>query len=129
MSSGVEELRAEIMAEMIAAMNDAKEAMFDDTQSEVIGYYTGSPKVYHRTGQLLTIPRADPVTGGGYTVTTRIYLHDGGGYSTGSNPSMATVINWTNGGGGGTIGNHGYWGRAVSKMGKSFNAAFGAHFG
>lgn len=127
MASSIEGLRQEIMAEMRAAMEDAKEGMFNDLQSEVIGYYTGKPVQYHRTYQLLTAPRADPVTGGD-TITTRIYLNGAGGYTTGCYPSMARVISWTDNGGAGTIGHHGYWSRSLKSMKHSFISAFNSHF-
>lgn len=128
MASSIEELKREIMREMTAAMEDAKNDMFDAVQFEVAGYYTGKPKVYKRTYQLLTIPGADPVTSGGNSVSTRIFLNEAGGYTTGCHPSMATVINWTENGGGGTIGHHGYWSRSMKTMGNAFYKAFSSHF-
>lgn len=129
MASSLAALEAQLRAELQAAMSEAADKMFGDLQEEVAGYYTGSPKRYQRTFQLLSTPTLDPPSGGGNSVTFRVYLNPAGGYTTGCYPSMATVLNWTNYGGGGTIGNHGFWERAEAKMGNSFNSVLAAHFG
>lgn len=138
MASSIEQLKREIMREMAAAMNDAKEDMFDELQGEVMRYYTGSPKIYHRTYQMLTTPRADPVTSGAESVNTRLYLFEGGGYSTGSNPSMLDVLKLANYGirfttangypARDTVGRKGFWERSLTKMDIAFNRAFSSHF-
>lgn len=128
MASSIEQLKREIMREMTAAMEDAKNDMFDALQYEVAGYYTGKPDKYKRTYQLLTTPRADPVTSGGSMVSTRLYLI-GNGYTTGCKPSMERVLEWTEFGGAGTIGHHGYWSRSIKTMGNAFYKAFSSHFG
>lgn len=128
MASSLAALESELRAELLAAMEEAADKMFDDLQGEVIKYYTGNPKQYARTYQLLTTPRLDPPSGGGNSVHFKVYLHGGGGYSTGSCPSMGTVLGWTNYGGGGTIGSHGYWERALAKMGSTFTSVLGSHF-
>lgn len=129
MASSLAELQSEIEAEMAAAMDEAAEKMFDIVESEVAGYYTGTPKRYTRTGQMLSTPTLSPMSGGGSSLSFRVYLNPAGGYSTGCQPSMLTVLNWTNSGGGGTIGHHGYWNRAESKMAGAFLMAFNSHFG
>ncbi len=129
MASSFAELENELRAELMAAMEEASEKMFDDLQGEVIGYYSGSPKRYQRTFQLLSTPTLSPISGGGNSVSFTVYLNPAGGYTTGCYPSMSTVLGWTNYGGGGTVGSHGYWERALSKMGKSFTSALASHFG
>lgn len=128
MASSLKELEAEIRAEMMAAAQDAAAKMFDDLQGEVLGYYTGTPRQYTRTFQLTTTPTLDPISGGGNTVSFRVWLNGAGGYTTGSYPSMATVIGWTDNGQAGTIGHHGYWNRSLAKMKGSLISAFNSHF-
>ena len=129
MASNMSELENELRAELMAAMEEASEKMFDDLQGEVAGYYSGSPKRYQRTFQLLTTPTLSPISGGGNSVTFKVYLNPAGGYTTGCYPSMETVLSWTNYGGGGTIGSHGYWERALGKMGETFSSVMASHFG
>lgn len=129
MASSLAELESELRAELLSAMEEAADKMFDDLQGEVAGYYSGSPKAYRRTFQLLSTPTLSPVSGGGNSVSFMVYLNPAGGYTSGSYPSMQTVLHWTNDGGGGTIGNHGYWERAESKMGQTFTSVMASHFG
>lgn len=129
MASSLAALENELRAELMTAMEEASEKMFDDLQGEVAGYYTGKPNKYNRTFQLLTTPTLSPISGGGNSVSFKVYLNPAGGYTTGCYPSMETVLSWTNDGGGGTIGSHGYWQRAVSKMGESFSSIMASHFG
>lgn len=130
MASSLAELEAELSAELQAAMEEANSKMFNDLDSEVAGYYAGGvPDAYHRTGQLRNTPKADPVSGGGKFFSFRVYLNPAGGYTTGMNPSMSQVLNWTNEGSHGTVGSHGYWERALSKMEKSFSSSLASHFG
>lgn len=128
-ASTLAELEQAIRQELLAAMQEAGEKMFDDLQGEVIGYYTGNPKKYVRTHKLLDTPRLDPISASGNTITFKVRLDKGGGYTTGSNPSMETVLNWTNYGLAGTIGSHGYWERAEKKMESTFNSVMRSHFG
>ena len=102
-------LERQIMKDMQSAANRAKDKIEMELFMNVNGYYDGStPQRYQRTGTLLTSPDSTPVQGSGKHLEFSVYMNDEISYSTGTF-SGAQVIDATERGGAGTIGNHGYF--------------------
>lgn len=102
-------LERQIMKDMRSATNRAKNRIEIELFMNVNGYYNGStPQRYQRTGTLLTSPDSTPVQGSGKHLEFSVYMDEGISYSTGTF-SGAQVIDATERGGAGTIGNHGYF--------------------
>lgn len=102
-------LERQIMKDMRNATNRAKNKIEMELFMNVNGYYDGStPQRYQRTGTLLTSPDSTPVQGSGKHLEFSVYMNDEISYSTGTF-SGAQVIDATERGGAGTIGNHGYF--------------------
>ena len=98
-----------IKKEMQSRMNRARDKVDRELFMNVNDYYFGgTPKEYQRTGTLLTSPETTPVTGSGKSLGFKAYMDEGISYSTGTF-SGAEVIDVTENGGSGTIGNHGYF--------------------
>ena len=90
----------------------------------VNGYYDGStPQRYQRTGTLLTSPDSTPVQGSGKHLEFSVYMNDGISYSTGTF-SGTQVIDATERGGAGTIGNHGYFQRTEESVQSILDSEF-----
>ena len=102
-------LERQIMKDMRNVTNRAKNKIEMELFMNVNGYYDGStPQRYQRTGTLLTSPDSTPVQGSGKHLEFSVYMNDEISYSTGTF-SGAQVIDATERGGAGTIGNHGYF--------------------
>ena len=102
-------LERQIMKDMRNATNRAKNKIEMELFMNVNRYYDGStPQRYQRTGTLLTSPDSTPVQGSGKHLEFSVYMNDEISYSTGTF-SGAQVIDATERGGAGTIGNHGYF--------------------
>lgn len=104
-------LERQIMKDMQTAAQRSKDKIEMELIMNVNGYYGGStPQRYQRTGTLLTSPDSTPVQGSGKHLEFSVYMDEGISYSTGTF-SGAQVIDATERGGAGTIGNHGYFQR------------------
>ena len=104
-------LERQIMKDMQSAAKRSKDRIEMELFMNVNGYYDGStPQRYQRTGALLTSPDSTPVQGSGKHLEFSVYMDEGISYSTGTF-SGAQVIDATERGGAGTIGNHGYFQR------------------
>lgn len=104
-------LERQIMKDMQTAATRAKDKIEMELFMNVNDYYDGStPQRYQRTGTLLTSPDSTPVQGSGKHLEFSVYMDEGISYSTGTF-SGAQVIDATERGGAGTIGNHGYFQR------------------
>lgn len=104
-------LERQIMKDMQSAAQRAKDRIEMELFMNVNDYYDGStPQRYQRTGTLLTSPDSTPVQGSGKHLEFSVYMDEGISYSTGTF-SGAQVIDATERGGAGTIGNHGYFQR------------------
>ena len=105
------DLERQIMKDMQSAAQRSKDKIEMELFMNVNDYYDGStPQRYQRTGTLLTSPDSTPVQGSGKHLEFSVYMNDGISYSTGTF-SGAQVIDATERGGAGTIGNHGYFQR------------------
>ena len=117
-------LERQIMKDMQSAANRAKDKIEMELFMNVNGYYDGStPQRYQRTGTLLTSPDSTPVQGSGKHLEFSVYMNDGISYSTGTF-SGAQVIDATERGGAGTIGNHGYFQRTEEAAQKILDSEF-----
>ena len=117
-------LERQIMKDMQSAANRAEDKIEMELFMNVNGYYDGStPQRYQRTGTLLTSPDSTPVQGSGKHLEFSVYMNDGISYSTGTF-SGAQVIDATERGGAGTIGNHGYFQRTEEAAQKILDSEF-----
>ena len=117
-------LERQIMKDMQSAANRAKDKIEMKLFMNVNGYYDGStPQRYQRTGTLLTSPDSTPVQGSGKHLEFSIYMNDGISYNTGTF-SGAQVIDATERGKAGTIGNHGYFQRTEEAAQKILDSEF-----
>ena len=117
-------LERQIMKDMQTAATRAKDKIEMELFVNVNGYYDGStPQRYQRTGTLLTSPDSTPVQGSGKHLEFSVYMNDGISYSTGTF-SGAQVIDATERGGAGTIGNHGYFQRTEEAAQKILDSEF-----
>ena len=114
----------QIMKDMQTAARRSKDKIEMELFMNVNGYYDGStPQRYQRTGTLLTSPDSTPVQGSGKHLEFSVYMNDGISYSTGTF-SGAQVIDATERGGAGTIGNHGYFQRTEEAAQKILDSEF-----
>ena len=117
-------LERQIMKDMQSAAKRSKDRIEMELFMNVNGYYDGStPQRYQRTGALLTSPDSTPVQGSGKHLEFSVYMNDGISYSTGTF-SGAQVIDATERGGAGTIGNHGYFQRTEEAAQKILDSEF-----
>lgn len=117
-------LERQIMKDMQSAAKRSKDRIEMELFMNVNGYYDGStPQRYQRTGTLLTSPDSTPVQGSGKHLEFSVYMNDGISYSTGTF-SGAQVIDATERGGAGTIGNHGYFQRTEEAAQKILDSEF-----
>lgn len=104
-------LERQIIKDMRTAAQRSKDRIEMELIMNVNGYYDGAtPQRYQRTGTLLTSPDSTPVQGSGKHLEFSVYMDEGISYNTGTF-SGAQVIDATERGGAGTIGNHGYFQR------------------
>ena len=117
-------LERQIMKDMRSAANRAKDRIEMELFMNVNDYYDGStPQRYQRTGTLLTSPDSTPVQGSGKHLEFSVYMNDGISYSTGTF-SGGQVIDATERGGAGTIGNHGYFQRTEEAVQSILDSEF-----
>ena len=117
-------LERQIMKDMQSATQRSKNKIEMELFMNVNDYYDGStPQRYQRTGTLLTSPDSTPVQGSGKHLEFSVYMNDGISYSTGTF-SGAQVIDATERGGAGTIGNHGYFQRTEEAAQKILDSEF-----
>lgn len=117
-------LERQIMKDVQSVATRAKDKIEMELIMNVNGYYDGStPQRYQRTGTLLTAPDSTPVQGSGKHLEFSVYMNDGISYSTGTF-SGGQVIDATERGGAGTIGNHGYFQRTEEAAQKILDSEF-----
>ena len=117
-------LERQIMRDVQSAANRAKDRIEMELFTNVNNYYDGStPQRYQRTGTLLTSPDSTEVQGSGKHLEFSIYMDDGISYATGTF-SGGQVIDATESGGAGTIGNHGYFQRTEEAVQQILDSEF-----
>lgn len=109
------------------AANMSKQRVHIRLQEEVADYDSTAPKVYKHTYELLNSPKATPITGSKKEMEFEVYMDEGIQYHTG-NYNGAEVINATEEGHSGTIGNHGYFKRLENEVPMILDECFGAFF-
>lgn len=134
MGSNLAALTAEIMTDVVAAMNEVSYlALGDMREGTEMFYGGGTPTSYVRTGQLGTTPKVTGVTSGGTSAYFTAYLYQGGSYTTGKRPSMATVLDLANYGNVSgyrpTVGAKGFWEYSEHLIEDSLNSVFSSYFG
>ena len=111
----LEAIKADVAAKMALKMEDTDSEAKSIMKQEIEGYYTGEPDWYRRTGILKTSPNPVDISGGGLSYSMRASLNTGLSWPTGSF-NGEQVIDATNNGTFGTIGNHGYWERMTEQI-------------
>ena len=118
------DLERQIMKDMQSASQRSKDKIAMELFMNVNDYYDGStPQRYQRTGTLLTSPDSTPVQGSGKHLEFSVYMNDGISYNTGTF-SGAQVIDATERGKAGTIGNHGYFQRTEEAVQSILDSEF-----
>ena len=136
-----------IAQEMQKAMTELSDKSREIVDNELSGYYTGTPKMYKRTGMLGKDGEVTPVTGDkekeftarlktDYTYPSITYTYPDGGQTTSKSPSMEDILKLTNDGvvyGSvgklhPAIGRGGYWQRIEEQIEQSLNDTFSHHF-
>ena len=112
------------MRDITSAANRARDRIEMELLFNVNNYYDSSfPQKYQRTGTLLTSPDSTPVQVRGKNLEFTVYMDDRISYTTGTF-SGAQVIEATEKGTAGTIGNHGYFQRTEDKVESILNSEF-----
>lgn len=110
------ELETAIARDLTSAMTGARNEIEEKLEDNVMDYYSqGSPKIYKRTGTLLTSPETTPVSGGGKEWEFTAYMDESISYSTGTY-SGAEVIDVTEKGVSGVLGKSGYFRRTEDEV-------------
>lgn len=123
-------LLAKIQNEMKAAVSEAATKTFEAAQTELNASYAGGqPKKggYQRTDQMRNSPRTTGVTGGGNSVSAKVYLDQGYSYNTGSY-STPHVFTEAESGGSGIVMTPGFWQRTEQKAQQYVEEAFSKRF-
>ena len=117
-------LERQIMRDITSAANRARDRIEMELLFNVNNYYDSSfPQKYQRTGTLLTSPDSTPVQVRGKNLEFTVYMDDRISYTTGTF-SGAQVIEATEKGTAGTIGNHGYFQRTEEAAQKILDSEF-----
>lgn len=107
-----EAIARDLSSAMIGACSEVEEKLEDN----VMDYYSqGFPKIYKRTGTLLTSPKTTSVSGGGKEFEFTAYMDESINYSTGTY-SGAEVIDVTEKGVSGVLGKSGYFKRTEEEI-------------
>lgn len=123
------------------AMSKASKQALSDMRDETTEFYTNtSPKKYKRTGQLGQTPRVDSVeyinNDHVQEMSFKAYLDTNFTYTTGTRPSMATVLDIANRGltaakqhkMRNVVGNIGVWDHAIPNIKKSYDRILSEYF-
>lgn len=116
-------IKAAIRQKANKAMQEVSKKGLERAQKNNAGFYTGSPLVYMRTGQLGNSSATTGVTGEGSSISTEIYLDDSYSYTTGT-WSANQVLNAAEYGTANLVGSPGFWAKTVEEMSEIIEAAF-----
>ena len=117
-----------LMDRLETAMEEVADKSLDEMQKTTNAFYSGDPKKYERTGALRDTPRVSDVQRGGDSVSVEARLDTSGSYSTGSNPSMGTVLNWALTKDAGLVGGPLEWDNAKQNMEQVLESTVRKHF-
>lgn len=110
------ELESAISRDLASAMTGARNEVKEKLEDNVMDYYSqGYPKIYKRTGTLLTSPETTPVSGGGKEWKFTAYMDESISYSTGTY-SGDEVIDVTEKGVSDVLGKSGYFRRTEDEV-------------
>lgn len=128
------ELEKAIMKEIVSTMRETEYMAIGDMDEGIDVFYSGgTPVMYKRTGQLRSTPKTSGVEVEGNSASFKAYLDQSGGYTTGKQPSMATVLQLANYGNVSgyrpTVGAKGFWEYSEKLIEESLNKAFSSRFG
>ena len=124
-----EALRAAIIKEMSAAMDEALERAYHDLQQNVMSFYAGGePLIYIRTLKLAAAPRVKGPNGGGSQITGDVYMDQNYEYNTGT-WSTGQIMDAAESGNANLVGTPGWWRRTESDIDEIIVSAFGSKFG
>lgn len=121
-------IRKQVQSEAKAAMVEAENKGFRDTQIDVSKFYgQGDPIRYKRTGKLRNTPRSTGVAGGGNHYQATIYLDTAYEYETGTYTAQK-VVSKAEVGGSGILGKPGFWEKSLSDIERDFYEALAKRF-
>lgn len=110
------EVKGLVEKDVRSGMNAARDEVEEKLEDDVLGYYDiGNPVIYQRTGTLLESPNTTPVSGGGNHFEFKAEMEENISYHTGTF-SGAEVIDATEQGHSGTLGNHGYFAKTEAEI-------------
>lgn len=110
------EVKGLVEKDVESGMNAARDEVEEKLEDNVLGYYDiGNPVMYQRTGTLLESPNTTPVSGGGNNFEFKAEMEENISYHTGTF-SGADVIEATEQGHSGTLGNHGYFAKTEAEI-------------
>lgn len=127
-ASNLAALKKMLMDRLETAMEEVADKSLDEMQKTTDAFYSGDPKKYERTGALRDTPRVSDVQRGGDSVSVEARLDTSGSYSTGSNPSMGTVLNWALTKDAGLVGGPLEWDNAKQNMEQILESTVRKHF-
>ena len=110
------EVKGLVEKDVRSGMNAARDEVEEKLEDNVLGYYyIGNPVMYQRTGTLLESPNTTPVSGGGNHFEFKAEMEENISYPIGLF-SGADVIDATEQGHSGTLGNHGYFAKTEAEI-------------
>nr|DAV74914.1 MAG TPA: hypothetical protein [Caudoviricetes sp.] len=110
------EVKGLVEKDVRSGMNAARDEVEEKLEDNVLGYYDiGNPVMYQRTGTLLESPNTTPVSGGGNHFEFKAEMEENISYPIGLF-SGADVIDATEQGHSGTLGNHGYFAKTEAEI-------------
>lgn len=141
------ELTHALTQEIAKAMNELADESREIVDRELAGYYTGSPKMYQRTGHLAQDGDVTPPSGtteqsflarlkNDYSYPSITYTYPDGGQTTSKSPTMGDILKLTNDGQTSSsvgklhpaIGRRGYWQRIEDGIRQAQDRIMAQHF-
>ena len=124
----IDQIKKDCQRRLRRTMQVANREAEEIIDGELWDYYSGTtPKVYQRTGTLGNAGIVTPVEGSGDECHFSAGINEGISYTTGTYSGIQ-VIDATDQGHSGTIGNHGYWERIQEELSQAVNQAFSQQF-
>ncbi len=127
-ASNMSGLKKMLMDRLETAMKEVAEKSLAEMEATTKGFYSGSPKKYERTGALAETPRVSDAKRSGDSISVEAKLDTSGGYTTGSNPDMGTVLNWALTKEAGLVGGPLEWENAKQDMKQILETTVKKHF-
>lgn len=123
-------IEAQIRAQMIAAMNSARNVSETILNDNVANFYSGgSPIMYQRLDLLMSSPHVTRLAFGGNTVSFDAYMEPIEHPMPPGTFDGQTILEVTEAGTAGVVGTPGYWAKSEAKFQSILDASMGAYFG